>query len=202
MRTISLIRHAKTQGNLERRYIGRTDEPLCCEGRTALKRMIDASAYPAVELVFSSPMKRCIETAALIYPESKPHVMSGLRECDFGNFEGKTYEELRDDPAYQRFLDSGGSGIIPNGESTESYKQRCLAAFDEVLHDIEAANAEQAAVICHGGTIMSILEAFHQEKKAFYDYQVENCGGYIGTFDERKQLFVSLQRISIPREPF
>ena len=52
-------------------------------------------------------------------------------------------------------------------------------------------------VICHGGTIMSILESYHQEKKSFYDYQVENCGGYSGIFDEKKQLFVSLKRISV-----
>ncbi len=197
MKTISLIRHAKTQGNLERRYIGRTDEPLCDEGRAMLRRMIKASAYPAGGIVFSSPMKRCIETAKLIYPESGLHLIDGLQECDFGDFEGKTYVELCDNPAYQRFLDSGGNSTIPNGESTDCYKQRCLAAFVKVLRFMETADTEQAMVICHGGTIMSILESYHQEKKSFYDYQVENCGGYIGIFDEKKQLFVSLKRISV-----
>ena len=88
MKTICLIRHAKTAGNLERRYIGRTDETLCDEGRAALEKMIKASAYPAGEIVFSSPMQRCVETVKLIYPESELHLINGLRECDFGDFEG------------------------------------------------------------------------------------------------------------------
>lgn len=161
-----------------------------------LRRMMEASAYPADGAVFSSPMKRCIETARLIYPASEPHLIDGLRECDFGDFEGKTYAELCNNSAYQRFLDSGGNGVIPNGESTECYKKRCLTAFAEILRFTEA-DTEQTIVICHGGTIMAILERYHQEKKSFYDYQVENCGGYIGTFDERKQLFVSLKKISV-----
>ena len=197
MKTICLIRHAKTAWNLERRYIGRTDETLCDEGRAALEKMIKASAYPAGEIVFSSPMQRCVETVKLIYPESELHLINGLRECDFGDFEGKTYAELCDNPAYQRFLDSRGNGVIPNGESTDCYKQRCLAAFAEVLRFMEAADRKQAVIICHGGTIMSILENYYQEKKSFYEYQVENCGGYIGNFDEKKQLFVSLNRISV-----
>ena len=51
---IYLIRHGKTKGNLEERYIGRTDEPLCEAGRENLKKY----QYPQVEMVFTSPMKR------------------------------------------------------------------------------------------------------------------------------------------------
>ncbi len=198
MKNITLIRHAKTQGNLERRYIGRTDEPLCREGRIVLERMIGAAAYPVGDgTVFCSPMRRCLETAALIYPNAALHPIDGLRECDFGDFEGKTYDELCDNPAYQRFLDSGGNGDIPNGESVACYKRRCLEAFTEVLRVMNAEYKENAVIICHGGTIMSILEHFHQEKRSFYDYHSENCGGYIGSFDEEKQLFVSLNQISV-----
>lgn len=56
---IYLIRHGKTKGNLEERYIGRTDEPLCEAGRENLKKY----QYPQVEMVFTSPMKRCMQTA-------------------------------------------------------------------------------------------------------------------------------------------
>ena len=60
-----LIRHGKTQGNLEYRYIGsRTDESLCPQGIAELKQ----KQYPAVVRVFVSPMKRCLETAAFLYP--------------------------------------------------------------------------------------------------------------------------------------
>ena len=60
-----LIRHGQTQGNRERRYIGcRTDEPLCPEGIAQLQNR----HYPPVSRVFVSPMRRCVETANLLYP--------------------------------------------------------------------------------------------------------------------------------------
>ena len=62
---IFLIRHGATPGNLEGRYIGRTDEALSAAGREDILR----HQYPPVDLVFTSPMRRCRETAALIYPE-------------------------------------------------------------------------------------------------------------------------------------
>ena len=100
-----LIRHGKTAGNLERRYIGcRTDEELCAEGVEQLK----ALCYPAVDAVFASPLKRCIQSAEIICPGMPVHVVDDLRECDFGDFEGHNYEELKDDPAYQAWLDSLG----------------------------------------------------------------------------------------------
>ena len=81
-----LIRHGQTQGNLEHRYIGcRTDEPLCAAGREALR----LGRYPAVSRVFASPMRRCIETAAMLYPGILPQPVPGFRECDFGAFEEK-----------------------------------------------------------------------------------------------------------------
>ena len=79
-----LIRHGKTQGNLEHRYIGnRTDEPLCEQGIAELK----TKHYPMVQRVFVSPMKRCLETAALLYPGVPVDVVDDFRECDFGDFE-------------------------------------------------------------------------------------------------------------------
>ena len=57
--TILLIRHGKTAGNLAKRDIGRTDEPLCPEGITALREI----SYPSCDMVIASPMARCRQTA-------------------------------------------------------------------------------------------------------------------------------------------
>lgn len=66
---IIFIRHGRTAGNLEKRYIGRTDEPLCKEGITELESI----KYPDCDAVFASPMNRCLQTAKFIYPEKKCH---------------------------------------------------------------------------------------------------------------------------------
>ena len=166
-----LIRHGKTQGNLERRYIGcRTDEDLCAEGIEQLK-MLD---YPDADAVFASPMKRCIQTAGIIYPGKPIHFIDDLRECDFGDFEGCNYAELKDHPCYQAWLDSGGELPFPNGESKKKFSERCVMAFDSIIAGLPEG---KYAFIVHGGTIMAIMQRF--AGGGYYDYQVQNGKGFI-----------------------
>ena len=89
---VYLIRHGKTKGNLEGRYIGTTDEPLCEEGKQSLMQMADAKKYPAVEALFVSPMLRCRESAKILFPKQSISVVSDLRECDFGRYENKNFD--------------------------------------------------------------------------------------------------------------
>ena len=96
-----LIRHGMTEGNREKRYIGKTDEGLCDEGRRILERRKAAGEYPEADLVFVSPMRRCLETAEVLYPGQEPVVVEEFRECDFGLFEGKNYRELTGNVHYQ-----------------------------------------------------------------------------------------------------
>ena len=93
-----LIRHGLTEGNLQKRYVGcRTDEPLCPEGIRQLKQ----HPYPAVQRVYTSPMRRCLETAAVLYPGLSPQIIPDFRECDFGAFEYRNYAELNGLEDYQ-----------------------------------------------------------------------------------------------------
>lgn len=165
-----LIRHGQTQGNLERRYIGaRTDEPLCAQGIASLEGRV----YPQVHRVFASPLKRCIETARLIYPQIEPEVIEDFRECDFGAFENKSYAELSGRSDYQAWIDSGGEMPFPGGESRADFAARCAAAF-------EGLNAqEDTALVVHGGTIMAIMERYAVPKGRYYDFQVGNGEGYV-----------------------
>lgn len=169
------IRHGKTAGNLEKRYIGVTDEPLCGAGRFEL----EIGGYPEARAVISSPLRRCVETARLIYPDIIPIIADGLRECDFGEFEGKNYADLSADPAYQSWIDSGGEAPFPKGEAKAEFCERTAAAFLELAPSL----ADETAFVVHGGTIMALLERFALPKKEFYEYHVENGRGYFVDFD-------------------
>ena len=96
---IVLIRHGMTEGNLKKRYIGTTDEPLCKEGIMKIEECCRRDIYPDAERIFASSKKRCIETAELIYPGRTFQVMDNLSECDFGLFENKNYLELSGCPS-------------------------------------------------------------------------------------------------------
>lgn len=173
-----LIRHAKTEGNLRRRYIGRTNEPLCEQGIDELRDNIDSGLYPLVRHVFVSPMIRCDQTRGLIYPDVPFSVVQEFAEYSFGLFENKAYEQLKDTAEYQRWLDSGGKGKIPEGESADEFKARCLAGFEKVLETLTISGIHDAALIIHGGTIMTLLEAYSPEISDFYQWQINNCEGY------------------------
>ena len=188
MAELILIRHGKTAGNLLGRYIGsRTDEPLCDEGREGLA----GKQLPEVERLYVSPMKRCVETAEILWPgfdRKKMQKVTDLRECDFGDFENKNYKELSGNGDYQAWIDSNGTLPFPNGESMDAFKSRCLEAFDRIVEEVSGAEQEwiasgktgifRAGIVVHGGTIMAILEQYGYPKAAYFDYQVKNGCGY------------------------
>ncbi|MEH2956341.1 histidine phosphatase family protein [Candidatus Merdisoma sp. JLR.KK006] len=180
-----LIRHGKTYGNTLGRYIGITDESLCAEGLEALRAV--SHRYPSVDAVCTSPLKRCIETAGILWPDMEIQCFDKLRECDFGDFENKNYLELKDNPDYQAWVDSLGTRPFPGGESREAFQNRCRQGFLEVLETIRQKGCKKAALVVHGGTIMSILEAYGEPKKAFYDWQVKNGMGYLVHWDEKSK---------------
>lgn len=167
-----LIRHGATQGNLEGRYIGcRTDEPLCKQGVEALltRRM------PPVRRVFVSPMLRCLQTAEILFPDVPATVVPGLRECDFGAFEGMNYAELNGRADYQAWIDSDGELPFPGGESRAQFARRSVCAFEGCVHGLPAG---RYALVAHGGTIMALMERYAHPGGAYFDFQV-GCGeGY------------------------
>lgn len=185
---IVLLRHSITAGNLEGRYIGsRTDEPLCPDGIALLENFV----YPFVERIYVSPMKRCIQTAGLIWPEMSGHLqlVPGLRECDFGIFENRNYQELSSNPDYQAWIDSEGTLPFPGGEDPRNFKIRCQEAFAEIVaserkRETEASELQKRiriGIVAHGGTIMAIMERYGEPGRSYYDYQVKNGKGYLLT---------------------
>lgn len=172
-----LIRHGQTQGNREHRYIGsRTDEPLCPEGIAQAQNR----QFPPVTRVFVSPMRRCLETAALLYPDVPLTIIDDFRECDFGDFENKNYAELNGRADYQAWIDSGGELPFPNGESRAQFASRCVAAFMRIRQQ-EA----DCALIAHGGTLMAIMAQLAEPKGNYFDFQVANLDGFVLEEDGR-----------------
>ena len=174
MSEILFIRHGSTAGNLEKRYIGRTDEPLCEVGIAQIEAL--ARQNLQADLLFLSPALRTRQTAHILFPNMTGTHIPELWETDFGIFEAKTYQELSNCPAYQTWLDTNCTGEIPGGESVAAFKGRCTAAFQKLAAAIP--EDATAAFVIHGGCIMAILEAFALPKKDFYDYHISN-GSFI-----------------------
>lgn len=173
---IVLIRHGQVPGNKEKRYIGSTDQLLTEDG----KADIAAREYPAAEMLFVSPLKRCLETGEIIYPELEANIIDEFHEMNFGRFEGKNYEELNGDEEYQRWIDSGGRKPFPGGEGVEMFMLRVTRGMSKMLHmaidEMEAKGntdgRKTIAAVVHGGTIMAIQA--YLGICSFYDKMYEN----------------------------
>ncbi len=180
---ICLIRHGSTAGNLEHRYVGTTDEGLTREAVQVIEN--SRKDYPQPDLIFASPMKRCVQTAELLYPKRPIEVVNDLRECEFGAFEYKNYKELQGDERYQAWIDSGGVLAFPGGESREEFGRRCCMGFTSACLKALQQNCACAAFVVHGGTIMAILDRMSVPHRDYFDWQVKNVEGFTG------QLFAS-----------
>ncbi len=156
---IHFIRHGITQGNIESRYMGSTDIDLCQQGIDEIKSLVDTYEYPNVGKVYVSPLKRCKQTAKIIYPFMEQTVIEGLREYSFGDFEGRSVEELSKDPVYEQWRSSKFSMAIPNAEDTASFNQRIMDSLHFIIEDIIKNDLTHVAVVTHGGVIMNILSS-------------------------------------------
>ncbi len=143
---LAFIRHGETQANAQRRYLGKTDESLSERGKQLLLLSCQKQhVYPQADCLFCSPMKRCLETARILYPMLPPVVIPEWDEMDFGRFEYKNYEELKDDSAYRRWMDSGGTTAFPGGESREAFVKRCKDGFQRMCGILWQTQAEEQA---------------------------------------------------------
>ena len=180
----------------EHRYLGRTDEPLDEAGVFELKNALNNGVYKALEenslkeqIIITSPMRRCKQTAEIILPGSqhhKIHTVKEFAEMDFGEWELKSYKELSTDirfrDSYQAWIDSGGTLAFPNGESRKEFCKRSICGFERALTqalELKRAMPDkeiQIVFFVHGGTIMAIMS--HYCDMDYYDYQVKNGCGY------------------------
>ncbi len=184
------IRHGKTPGNEEKKYTGKgTDEGLSEDGKKEvlfLKKRA-GSFLKEAELVFSSPMKRAKETAKLLFNDMTIKSVNGLEEMDFGDFEGKTYEDLCKNPDYLKWIKTRGEVSFGGCESRADFTKRTVSAFYEIVD--RAKDVGTFCIIAHGGSIMAVMSALTGED--YYSFMVSGADGFV------LELEIEDERISV-----
>ncbi|MCH1626411.1 histidine phosphatase family protein [Ferdinandcohnia quinoae] len=164
---IALFRHGVTEANEKHAYLGWTDSPLYP------MESIHSLRY---EQFFSSDLPRCMETLRILFPTARPVVLKELREMNFGKWEGKTYEELKEIQEYQDWLANPFEKTPLEGESFEEFSKRIQAGWDRIVADCSGCN--RIAVMTHGGVIRYLLSQYAPVQKEFWDWQVGHASGY------------------------
>ena len=189
---IYLIRHGITEGNLKRWFYGAADIPLADEGRKQIADLKSGGFYPVLppgSLLFSTGMKRAEETLRIICGDVPHIVIPELKEFDFGDFECRPYDEIKDDEDFMRWgMDTIGTVTIRGGESQEVFSERVMHGIEKLLaahRELEERQFRrgEAAVsfgVCHGGPISSAMQQlFPGERKTMWDWIPDPGSGYM-----------------------
>ena len=177
---IYLIRHGSTEANEKGLYCGRgLDIPLSPDGTNGLNRLLDTGIYPYVDELYTSPMQRSIETANILYPGQPQIIMDGLAEAAFGPFEGRSLDELKHDPVYQKWV-APTSKFTPLGvEPSADFFSRDIESIVKIIEHMADTATFSAAVVTHASVIGNILSGLCLPKRAPYDWPTEPGCGYL-----------------------
>jgi broad specificity phosphatase PhoE len=126
-----LVRHGETEWSLSGKHTSRTDIPLTEHGRRRAEELRDYLKNTKFDAVFVSPMQRARETCAIAGLGDVAVVDEGLREWDYGVYEGKTTKEIQAEiPGWSVWKNEivGGETVEHVGERADGVISRALAA--------------------------------------------------------------------------
>jgi len=158
MTKLLLVRHGQTLWNNAFRYQGHTDTELSDDGRSQSEQLSRRLAEIPLQAVYASDLRRALDTAGII---AEPHglpvqPMAGLREINFGAWEGLTFQEIKNTyrDIAENWHKSPGSVRIPDGETFQELKER---AYGTVMDLVKRHDPGTIAVVTHGGVIRAII---------------------------------------------
>jgi len=156
LRHVVLVRHGETEGNSSTRFHGANDVPLSKAGRAQMRRARFALRHDAFDRVLASTLHRSWEAARIISGGAPVQLVTGLREIDFGRWEGLTREEIEaaDPVLYRDWQSNPATFDFPGGEQRAAFRSRVAEVLDEVV----SSGAASVLFAVHKGTVRVVAE--------------------------------------------
>ena len=114
--SLCIIRHGQTDWNRTGRFNSRTDLPLTKRGIKECQDLRSSLPHTRGQIIYASPMQRCVQSAAALFPQSKIITNTDLVEMDFGDFEGRRPNDIVNESDADAFH-AWRSGALPSGMS-------------------------------------------------------------------------------------
>jgi broad specificity phosphatase PhoE len=174
MKAIYLIRHGETQANRDGVFRGRGEVPLSAAGLRQAGELRDYFATLPVQRVFSSPLQRAAQTAAICFPESAVELQELVNNLDLGAWSGRRKKEIaaQEPELWRRWLEEPEKMSFPGGESLAAMKARARR-FNRLL---AAAREERIAVVTHRSVLKALLaEAMGLGGRWFWKFHLDNA---------------------------
>jgi alpha-ribazole phosphatase len=185
-----LVRHGVTDWNQEKRYLGHTDRGVLKSELPELEKLQNELIDQRFDHVFTSDLRRCQETLAYLAIPAPISVDARLREMNFGDWEGKTYNELKDEKIYQDWLDNWKHSSIPNGESFVGFKNRIDSFLQDIFQlELTPKEKKKFLLMTHGGVIRYLVSRF-VPPMSFWDLSVSHGQGIQLTLLKQEEIWV------------
>jgi probable phosphoglycerate mutase len=173
---IVLVRHGETEWSAAGRHTSRTDLPLVEAGRQRAAALADELAGRSFALVLSSPLRRARETCVLSGCGDAAELDDDLREWDYGDYEGLTTPQIREErPEWWLWRDG-----CPGGESPDQVAARA----DRVLARLRSAQGD-AIAFAHGHILRVTAARWVGQGPDFGSRLALSAGGLSGLGFER-----------------
>lgn len=157
MAKLLLVRHGETEWNKTARYQGHSDISLSALGLQQAEALRQRLSREKSNLIYSSDLKRAVHTAQIIALGHNAEMVlcRELREIDFGEFEGLTFEEIKQRyPSSNWWTAKNPEARLPKGESISQLSTR-VSQFVARLR--KYAGGETILIVAHGGSLRALL---------------------------------------------
>ena len=158
MSRLLLIRHGITEYNSARRFAGYSDIDMSATGYGQIEKLRDRLADEPIDVVYSSDLRRATGTAEVISAKRKVGIVtcSELREMNYGNAEGLTFEEIRRlYPEVAELIVNFNLRLeFPGGESFEGFIARTTKFLDRLKHHTPE---QTILVVSHSGPLRVLV---------------------------------------------
>jgi alpha-ribazole phosphatase len=153
-----LVRHGETERNSAQRYWGRTDIKLSPDGIRQAERLRDRLAGEPFSAIYSSDLRRASATAKIIASRHDLAVTTcpELREIDFGEIEGLTFDEARRlyPEVVRLWTEQSPKLKYPAGDSITEFSNRVISFVPRLAKHTEK---ETVLIVAHSGVLRTLL---------------------------------------------
>ncbi len=178
MTDVIFVRHGESIMNKEKLFCGWTDSQLTDKGRNQAMEVAKKLKKEKMDLIISSDLKRCLDTARIINGNNNSNILleTGLRELNFGQWEGLSYEDIK--IKYPKEAKGWEQDYIdfpiPKGESLRMMYTRANKAFEKLIRDNSGKNI---LIVSHAGIIRGILsKQICGNIEGYWKFKIINCG--------------------------
>ena len=165
-----LIRHGETDFNKKRFFYGKADVSINETGKEQASQIHQLLKGRAISRIYTSQLKRTLETAAIIFPDQIPTAYKALNERDFGLWEGRTANEIQAafPLVWEEWLESPFDVTPSKAEPFQKFKDR----VQSIVEEIRETEDDEIAIVGHLGVLRLIYQFLVDPEADFWSIDI------------------------------